>query len=99
MTQDYKGLMMQVNDKPYLQTVDANLATGVREPYSDGAGSIIPYIRMAYSNTGGSIDAGGYVLGVFLIKAHYTVRGRRALPLSAVIRIRMMSDEERTLFK
>jgi len=51
---------MQVNDKPYLQTVDANLATGVREPYDDGPAAIIPYIRMAYSNTGGSLDSGGY---------------------------------------
>jgi hypothetical protein len=60
MTMDYKGLMMQVNEKPYLQTVDASIGTGVREIYQDGSNAIIPYIRMAYSNTGGSLDAGGY---------------------------------------
>jgi hypothetical protein len=38
-------------------------------------------------------------LGLFVIKAHYTVRGRRAIPLSATIRIRQMSDETRELFK
>jgi len=53
MSQDYKGLMMQVNDKPYLQTVDASLGTGVRETYADGVSAITPYIRMAFSNTGG----------------------------------------------
>jgi len=83
--------MMQVNEKPYLQTVDAAAGTGVRQTYADGIEAIIPYIRMAYSNTGGSLDSGGYTLGAFIVKAHYTVRGRRAVPLSATIRVRQMS--------
>lgn len=51
---------MQVNDKPYLQTVDANAPTSVRESYDDSVGSIIPYTRIAYSNTGGALDTQGY---------------------------------------
>jgi hypothetical protein len=41
---------------------------------------------MAYTNTGGALDSSGYQLGIFLVKAHYTVRGRRAIPLSATVR-------------
>jgi len=37
---------------------------------------------MAYTNTGGALTEGGYQLGIFLVKAHYTVRGRRAVPLT-----------------
>lgn len=44
-------------------------------------------MRMAYTNTGGTLDVGGYQLGVFLVKAHYTVRGRRAIPLSATVKL------------
>jgi len=60
ITQDYRGLMMQVTNQPYLQTVDATVGTGVREPYPDGANAIVPYLRMAYTNTGGSLDSSGY---------------------------------------
>jgi transcriptional/translational regulatory protein YebC/TACO1 len=44
-------------------------------------------MRMAFSNTGGNISSTGYVLGVFLVKAFYTVRGRRPeeLPVEAEI--------------
>ena len=54
---------------------------------------------MAYTNTGGSLDEGGYQLGVFLVKAHYTVRGRRAIPLSATVKLLQMSQKERELFE
>ena len=54
---------------------------------------------MAYTNTGGSLDEGGYQLGVFLVKAHYTVRGRRAIPLSATVKLLQMSEKERQLFE
>jgi hypothetical protein len=76
-----------------LQTVDASLATGIREPYPDSTSAIIPFLRMAYSNTGGDISSTGYQLGIFLVKAHYTVRGRRAIPLSATIKIRQMNPK------
>jgi hypothetical protein len=49
---------------------------------------------MAYTNTGGDISSTGYQLGIFLVKAHYTVRGRRSIPLSISISIRMMSKEK-----
>jgi len=62
----------------------------VRESYPDAASSIVPFVRMAYSNTGGSLTEQGYQLGIFLVKAHYTVRGRRATPLSLVIRAERM---------
>lgn len=54
---------------------------------------------MAYSNTGGSISQTGFQLGIFIVKAHYTVRGRRAIPLSATIKLRMMSDKQLEEFK
>ena len=54
---------------------------------------------MAYTNTGGSLDQSGYQLGIFLVKAHYTVRGRRAIPLSASIRIWQMTPKVREEFK
>lgn len=47
-------------------------------------------MRMAYSNTGGAISETGYVLGIFLVKAHYTVRGRRAIPLPTVTKVMML---------
>jgi hypothetical protein len=77
-----------VTEKPYLQTVDAATPTGVREPYDDAQTSIIPYSRMAWTNTGGELSSTGYQLGIFLVKAHYTVRGRRSIPLSISIRLR-----------
>jgi hypothetical protein len=67
---------------------------GLRESYPDSAAAIIPYLRMAYSNTGGEITSTGYILGIFLVKAHYTVRGRRSIPLSISTEIRMMSKEK-----
>lgn len=54
---------------------------------------------MAYSNTGGSISSTGYQLGIFLVKAHYTVRGRRAVPLSALLKVRMMNARELELLE
>jgi len=48
---------------------------------------------MAYTNTGGSLDSQGYQLGIFLVKAHYTVRGRRAIPLSVTIKIQQMTEK------
>jgi len=77
-----------------LQTVNATLGTGAREAYPEGESSIVPYLRMAYSNTGGSISDTGFQLGIFIVKAHYTVRGRRAVPLSATIRLKMMSEKQ-----
>lgn len=77
-----------------MQTVSASLGTGARETYPEDASSIVPYMRMAYSNTGGSISDTGFQLGIFIVKAHYTVRGRRAVPLSATIRLRMMSEKQ-----
>lgn len=76
-----------------MQTVDATAGTGVREAYADGSSAIIPYLRMAYTNTGGSLDSQGYQLGIFLVKAHYTVRGRRAIPLSVTIKIQQMTEK------
>jgi len=76
---------MQTTDKPYLQTVDASIASGVRETYDFGNDSIIPFQRMAYSNSGGALDTQGYVLGIFLMKVHYTFRGRRSVPLDVSI--------------
>jgi hypothetical protein len=78
-----------------LQTVDATQGSGVRETYTDGTSNIIPYLRMAYTNTGGSLDTTGYQLGFFLVKAHYTVRGRRAIPLSVSIQMRQLSVAQR----
>lgn len=74
--------------------MDAALQSGVREVYPDNASSIIPYMRMAYSNTGGDISSAGYTLGIFLVKAHYTVRGRRAIPIPVSTRIRMLGLKE-----
>jgi len=62
-----------------LQTVDATIGSGVRETYPDSTAAIVPYSRMAFTNTGGSLVEQGYQLGIFLVKAHYTVRGRRAV--------------------
>lgn len=73
--------------------MDADAATGVREEYPDTSSSIIPYLRMAYTNTGGSISSTGYTLGIFLVKAHYTVRGRRSVTLLPTLRVRMMSQK------
>jgi len=71
------GLLNEVVDKPFLQTVDAGLASGVREEYPFGPESIVPYTRMAYTNTGGEIVRQGYQLGIFLVKVAYEFRGRR----------------------
>jgi hypothetical protein len=73
--------------------VNAATGTGAREVYPDSASSIIPYMRMAYSNTGGAISSTGYVLGIFLVKAHYTVRGRRAIPLPTVTKLMMLDPK------
>jgi hypothetical protein len=48
---------------------------------------------MAYSNTGGSISSTGYTLGIFLVKAHYTVRGRRAVTLQPSLKVQMMPQK------
>jgi hypothetical protein len=80
---------MQIVNKPYLQTVDADIGTGVRETYPSGASSIVPYLRYAYSNTGGAITPTGYVLGAFQIKAQYLFRGRRGQFLSTDVEYNM----------
>lgn len=49
---------------------------------------------MAYSNTGGAITETGYTLGIFLVKAHYTVRGRRAIPLPTLTKVLMLGAKE-----
>jgi hypothetical protein len=76
-----------------LQTVNAATGTGAREIYPDTTSAIIPFMRMAYSNTGGDISATGYNLGIFLVKAHYTVRGRRAEPLPTLTKLLMLDPE------
>jgi hypothetical protein len=82
-----------------LQTVDAIVASGGREEYPDLVSSIVPYMRMAYTNTGGDISSTGYQLGIFLVKAHYTVRGRRSVPLTPLIRLKMMGFAQLEEFK
>lgn len=84
--------------KPYLQTVDATVGTGAREVYPVGQSSILPNLRMAYTNAGGSLTEQGYQLGFFLVEAHYTVRGRRAIPLTAPVLIEQWTDAKRMEF-
>lgn len=53
---------------------------------------------MAYSNTGGALTETGYQLGIFLVKAHYTVRGRRAVPLTVEQKVARMNYREKERF-
>merc|ERR1712087_1007423 len=70
---------------------------GVRETYPADGSSIVPFVRMAYTNTGGSLTEEGYQLGIFLVKSHYTVRGRRATPLSIPMRAARLSRSDQRL--
>lgn len=85
---------MQVVPQPFLQTVEVT-GGGVRESYPSDGSSIVPFVRMAYTNTGGNLTEQGYQLGIFLVKAHYTVRGRRATPLDmAIVAARMLPSDQ-----
>jgi hypothetical protein len=53
---------------------------------------------MAYSNTGGDLTDQGYQLGIFLVKAHYTVRGRRSVPLTIQQQVLRMSSSDKLEF-
>lgn len=54
---------------------------------------------MAYTNTGGTITETGYQLGIFIVKAHYTFRGRRSVPLAIITRVFAMDEATRTRFE